>query len=342
MPAALQARGFPRELSPTSREESPPLEAGTITLAVLPDTQYYADCDSPHFSAQTQFVAREAKRRNIRALLTLGDLTEHNVPREWDYVRAGVRLVQDEVPVVLVSGNHDHGEGGTANRRATRFREHFPAPPGRAAQALAESLAPGDLENAYYRVETPRVTLGFLALEWSPRTATVAWANRVLARYPKDRVVVLTHAYLYHDDTRYDWWKAGSKQEWNPLWYRTAKRDSERETTRENLHPDGAADGEMLWNTLVRKHPGIFLVLSGHVLEDGNALLTSRGDNGNVVQQVLVNYQMLREGGLGYLRLLELLPDGRTLRMKTYSPSLQLFATAKEQARDLGIEPALW
>ena len=120
-------------------------------------------------------------------------------------------------------------------------------------------------------------------------------------------------------------------QDWNPLVYRTAEAEPK----------EGAYDGEMLWNELIRKHQGIFLVLSGHVLNDGEGALTSVGDHGNLVHQMLSNYQMLDEGGLGYLRLLELRPDGRTLRVKTYSPSLDLFATDPAQDFRLEINPPL-
>jgi hypothetical protein len=83
-------------------------------------------------------------------------------------------------------------------------------------------------------------------------------------------------------------------------------------------------------------------VLSGHVLGAGTGVLTSRGEHGNLVQQVLVNFQMLKDGGLGYLRLLELLPDGKTLRMKTFSPTLGVFATPSDQTGTLAVEPPLW
>jgi hypothetical protein len=86
----------------------------------------------------------------------------------------------------------------------------------------------------------------------------------------------------------------------------------------------------------------VFLVLSGHVLGNGTGVLTSRGDHHNVVHQVVVNYQMLKDGGLGYLRLLELLPSGKTLRMKSFSPTLGLFATGPDQTGELKLEPPLW
>jgi hypothetical protein len=342
MPARLVERGWRRELAPTSLTESPPLVPGSITLVALPDTQYYADCRSPHLAAQASFIRDQASARNIQAVVTLGDLTEHNIPAEWEFVREGLEIAANQVPLVLVTGNHDEGNGGSADIRSSLISKYFPEPPGKAKAALVETARPGDISNAYYRVTLPKVTLGLLSLEWSPRNHAVTWANAVLARHPKDRVVVSTHAYLYEDGTRYDWKGKGAAQEWSPLAYPTGKRDPRADAALTNLHRDGAHDGEMLWNALVKRHPGIFLVTSGHVLGKGEGVLVSKGDHGNAVNQVLVNYQMLRDGGLGYLRLFEILPDGKTLRMKTYSPSLALFAVGKEHAGDLSLEPPLW
>jgi hypothetical protein len=341
MSASLVARGWPRELAPTSAVETPAFVPGTTTLAVLPDTQYYAACASPHFAAQARWVKEQAKARRIRGVITLGDLTDHNTEAEWQYIRDGVKLVEDEVPFVLVTGNHDHGEGGTANQRRSLLPRYFPEPPGLAKQALSEAKTPGDPENAYYRLPLEKVTLGVLALEWSPRLSTVTWANAVLARHPKDRVIVATHAYLYNDGTRYDWQEKGPAQEWNPLSYGTAKVASAAGGATPATGDPGC-DGELLWTKLVKKHRGVFLVLSGHVLGSGAGRLSSRGDGGNLVQQVLVNYQMLKDGGLGYLRLLELLPDGKTLQMKSFSPTLGRYATGEDQTGALPIEPPLW
>jgi hypothetical protein len=294
------------------------------------------------FANSLSIIREQAAARNIQAVVTLGDLTEHNIPAEWEYVSQAYALAASVTPLVLVTGNHDEGNGGSADVRGTLLSKYFPDPPGKAKAALVETARPGDISNAYYRVTLPKVTLGLLALEWSPRNEAVAWANAVLARHPKDRVVVSTHAYLYDDGTRYDWKGKGAAQEWNPVAYPTGKRDPKKDAAIDNLHRDGAHDGEMLWNALIKRHPGIFLVTSGHVLGRGEGVLTSKGDKGNTVNQVLVNYQMLREGGLGYLRLFEILPDGKSLRMKTYSPSLGVYAVGKEHAGDLRVEPGLW
>jgi hypothetical protein len=342
MPATLVARGWRTELEPTSKSEAPPFEAGTTTLVVLPDTQYYASCQSRYFGDQLRWAAEQKAKRKIPVVLTLGDLTDRNTPPEWSYIADNLRAVQNELPVVLVSGNHDHATGGSAGDRSSLMQRFFPRAPGAAQKLLVESMKPGDIENTYYRLKLEHMTLGVLALEWSPRAATVAWANRVLDHYASDRTIVVTHAYLYNDGTRYDWQGKGKLQEWNPLSYGTGKGTPELRPHPNPLEPDAAYDGEMLWRDLVERHAGIFLVLSGHVLGNGTGVLSSRGEHGNLVHQVVVNFQMLKDGGLGYLRLLELLPDGRTLRMKTFSPTLGVFAASSDQTGTLELEPPLW
>jgi hypothetical protein len=76
-------------------------------------------------------------------------------------------------------------------------------------------------------------------------------------------------------------------------------------------------DGEELWDKLVKKYPNIVLVINGHVLGDERGYLASTGEKGNVVHQMLYNRQLNDDG---QMRLLEFLPDGRTVHVKTYSP----------------------
>jgi hypothetical protein len=61
------------------------------------------------------------------------------------------------------------------------------------------------------------------------------------------------------------------------------------------------------------------------VLGDGCGYLASTTDRGNTCHQMLSNYQMRELGGQGYLRLLEFLDDGRTVRVFTYSPFYDRF-----------------
>jgi len=332
-PTGVGEGGQPNVLRPITRTDPAPPPSGAITIAMLPDIQYYSKCSLPHLAAQMRWLAEQSVTRNVRAALFMGDLTEHNTPVEWQFLQDQLYAGEWQVPMLLATGNHDHGSGGHTNRRGTLLTHYFAQPPGIAQAVLAETRSTFDIENAYYRIPLARATLGVLVLEWAPRASTVAWANQVLSRYGQDRVIVVTHAYLYDDSTRYDWRTRGKTQLWSPFSFSMARKEARR---------DPEQDGEMLWNSLLRRHPGVFLVLCGHVGGTGTGYLASRGDDGNLVHQVLANFQLLDEGGLGYMRLFEIQPDGRSLRMKTYSPSLDVYATADTQNGSFEIEPALW
>ena len=316
-------------------------ESGARTLVVLPDTQYYVACKSAYLADQVNYVLASLETRKIALVLTVGDLTDHNTDDEWQFFRQAVTPLLERVPLILTTGNHDHGAEGAARTRGSGLVRTFGRPPEKSRALLAAVPSDGNWENAYYRVPLGKSTLGVLTLEWSPREASVKWAAGVLDRYPDDRLVFATHAYLYHDDTRYDWDRFQDRQEWNPRAYGTARLDLARDPGPGNWAPDGAYDGEMLWQRLLKSRPGLWLTLSGHVLVDGQGYLASRGDSQNLVHQMLANFQMLNHGGAGFLRLLEIAADGRTLRVFTYSPSLDRTATGPGEQFEVTLDPPL-
>ncbi|MPM62366.1 hypothetical protein SDC9_109237 [bioreactor metagenome] len=108
-------------------------------------------------------------------------------------------------------------------------------------------------------------------------------------------------------------------------------------------HPESVINtGAMLWEKLVRKHKNIFATFSGHVLGTGTAKLVNYGDHGNKVYNILQNYQnqvnVLTDGGKnGYLRLIDINLDEKTMEVLTYSPYLkQYFPTNIKQNYILG------
>jgi hypothetical protein len=121
---------------------------------------------------------------------------------------------------------------------------------------------------------------------------------------------------MFSDETRYD--HATKKQAWNPHDYKTKQNGG------------SVNDGEQLWQKLVKGRANMRFTLNGHVLNDGLAYLASEGDHGNTVHQILANYQMKEKGGEAYLRLMEFLPDGQTVQVKTYSPALDQYKTAAD------------
>jgi hypothetical protein len=178
-------------------------------------------------------------------------------------------------------------------------------------------MEPGRSENAYLPLTIGESKVLLLGLEFGPRDATVAWANDIVARHPDHHAILVTHAYLYADGSRYDWGAKGRDQSWNPNGYGVATIEAEAQ--------HGVNDGEALWQKLVSRHPQFAFTFNGHVLHDGIGHLVSKGAASQDVHQMLVNYQCgtqpdRKKGGGGFLRLITVQQDGRTVEVADYSP----------------------
>jgi hypothetical protein len=56
---------------------------------------------------------------------------------------------------------------------------------------------------------------------------------------------------------------------------------------------------------------------------------------------MLVNYQMKPLGGEAFLRLVEFLPDGKTVQVKSYSPLYGVYKTDSQNQFILTLDPPL-
>lgn len=286
---------------------------GAWTVAVLPDTQMYSLAHPEVFMRQTEWLARNKQTQNILFVLHEGDIVNNNTHPEWMNARRAIDvLLHAGLPYVLAPGNHDMGDGGSANTRRSHFSDYFSRYDLRLAKASG-TFEPGRIDNHWQSFDTPWGPFLVVSLEFGPRDAAVDWAATVVQAHPDHRVLLLTHAYLYSDGTRYDWAAKGDSQRWNPHSYGIAGQEG------------GVNDGEQLWQKLVRPHPNLVMTLNGHVLNSGTAHLCSTREGGPAVHQVLANYQQGIDnarpfGGGGFLRLMRFQPDGRTVEVLTYSP----------------------
>jgi len=284
---------------------------GAFTIAVLPDTQHYSEKYPETYRAQTQWIVDNQQARNIACVLHLGDITNHNKPAEWENAVKAMRLLEGKLPYCLVPGNHDYSSGGGCTDRTTLLNEYFPVKQFRNQSTFGGTYdkEPEGMENSYSLFSAAGRNFLVLALEFGPRRDVVRWANEVVGRYNDREAILITHAYMYFDDSRHDWSKNGKAQSWNPHKYPLAKDN------------DDVHDGEELWENLVRRHENFILTLNGHVLGDGLGRVTSPAPGGRSIHQMLVNFQMRPNGGDGWLRLLEFRPEGNTLHVVDYSPT---------------------
>jgi hypothetical protein len=281
----------------------PKITDGTTTIVVLPDTENYTYKHPDMFFAQTKWIADEATNRNIAYVIHLGDITQHNNDPQWTVARKSFDLIEGKIPYALVPGNDDYDDLVDNNwqrlRDSSLINRYFD--PARIAKwpTFGGFHQPSRLENTYHLFRMHNRDWMILCLELGPRDEVVRWADGILAKHQDRRTIVVTHAYLYRNNQRYDHTRG----------------------IRERASPQAwGHDGEELWQKLIKKHANVMIVMSGHVATGGKGYRKDDGDHGNAVHQMMCDYQKKPMGGLAYLRLLEFAPDGKTVQVRTYSP----------------------
>lgn len=302
----------------TTMDELPEgsVSPGAWSLVILPDTQKYAENNPGIFSAQTAWIRDNVRRRNIRYVLHLGDIVDDNNDLQWGRSLASMNTLDGAVPYTIVGGNHDYGPGGKAGTRDTLMNDYFSYSKIAALPTFGGAMEVGKLDNTYHLFEAGGTKWIIFNLEWGPRDSTIDWAKEIYDQHSERKGILVTHAYMYSDDTRYDWAVKGGSQNWNPhaAVYST---------------PGGVNDGQELWDKFV-KHYNFSMTFNGHVLNDGTGYLLENNIAGNPVHQMLINYQMRNLGGEGYMRILEFQPDGQTVDVTSYSAVYDSFLTASD------------
>ena len=137
-------------------------------------------------------------------------------------------------------------------------------------------------------------------MEFCPCTDVLNWANDVINTYPNKKVIIFIHMYS----------KIG----------RLAEECSAYGCcTGTDCH-----GGSGIWDNLIKNHPQIILVLSGHVRPSGAALIMSYVD-GNPVHQIYQNWQWGENGGNGWLMYYTFYPTENKIQTKAYSPYLDQY-----------------
>jgi len=270
-----------------------------FTVVVLPDTQFYSLLRPEIFTAQTDWIAANKENMNVAFVLHEGDIVHNNTPAEWRNANKAMSVLDGVVPYVTAMGNHDMGKpGDRSSRNSKRYNDCF------GVDRFENKPWYGDYyrddgrknENSYYRFKVSGMKFLVVSLEWSPRNEVLAWANKVIDKHADYRTIILTHSYVTPHN----------------------KRLGRREMR------DGNS-GRQIWEKLAGKHANIFLVLSGHF--HGVGRLSSTGEKGDTVHQLLADYQGYPNGGDGWLRILKFVPKENRIYVSTYSPTLKKYMT---------------
>lgn len=289
---------------------------GEFTVVVIPDTQRYSAYFPRIMRSQFEWIRRNVSALNVQYVVHLGDVVETGAEAEWVLADELFSLLDGVVPYTVVPGNHDLDPvtGSARTRHTTRFNALFSP-----KRFLHQPWYGGQMgvtgDNSFGYFSAAGQSYLVLGLEFGPSDDALAWAASLASNVDSSKIIVVTHCYMYDDDTRVGQGDDSSPHKSNPQWN----------------------DGEQIWDKFVKRTSNVGMVLSGHIKGDGTGRLISTTDRGAPVLQMLSNYQFLEHGGQGWLRVLKFSPRTHSLRVVTYSPWLDRVHANQDQSFEVSI-----
>lgn len=308
----------------------PAARAEPFVFVSLPDTQRYAeDLRPPHpmaldpqgtyryFVDQTRWIVDHADEQRIRCVIHLGDVVQTaSEPAQWERAKTAMNVIDDAgIPYGVCLGNHDLSRD--RKHPYDTFLAYF-GPKTFAEKPWFGGASPQGT-STYFTIDHEDVTFLFLQLSYATPRADVDWASELLDNNRDKIAIVSTHGYLW--DSALAAGRYGERVEF-PLMPGRAKLDR-------NEKLEGSMTSQEFYESFVQKHPNILMVQCGH---SGLDWYRTDGTNGAglPVVEALTDYQILPNGGQGYLRIYSIDPQAGTLTALTYSPTHDRYRTAFE------------
>ena len=295
----------------------PPAAGQTVSprvpfkIVVLPDTQHYA-LDYPWLlKLQTDWIAQNANAQNIVFVSQTGDIVENwDNQRQWQAADRAFASLDGHIPYGMAPGNHDIVPEGTA----PYFNQYFPLPrllanpaPAPLNQPLLTGAGSFGPNNTYHLFTAAGKQFIAINYEFCPTDDTVQWLDDTLSKFANYGAIITTHSFTSANGDRE---RAGH----SCLFWRGPGQNA-------------AVD---IWDRVIAsgRHNNVLMFLSGHdIWSTAGAARRTDMVAGYPVHQMLSNYQEFKQGGEGYLRILEFDTDKSLLNVSTYSPLTKAFKT---------------
>jgi len=345
-----------------------PVNAEVFTIAVVSDTQNYADITLPQprgadtFNQQMRYLVDTRQDKNLAFVTFVGDIVQHGdgqfrqpVPQaegeyrdfdtreEWDIANRAISILsRSDLPFGMVPGNHDYdnyawwtqdgGPGASKPLTGGRTWNLYFGPASRhfVGKAWYGGASDNGL-NSYQTFVGGGQEFLHLSLEMEPPQTALDWAQGVIDAHPGLPVMITTHEWLRPD--------AQERSNGYDSYFPGA----------DNLTPD------QIWDRFIRQNAMIFMVLSGHNytrpvdgVSNGENLRIDLNDAGHPVYQLIQDYQGntvgpegtagSANGGAGWLRFMAFDTETRKIRFYTYSTLLDRHAGLDGEAT-FGVAP---
>ena len=262
------------------------------SIAIVGDPQSLTAWNKAGLTTMYDWLKTNANDKKMQFVLGLGDITQYDSEEEWIAASAEISKLNGIVPYAWVRGNHD----GSIN-----FNKYLYSNQAYTSQITENGgfYGSGSAETYWRSIQAGDVKYLFIGLDFGPSDAELSWASEIIAAHPDHKVIISTHGYLAADGTQLN-----EKDVSAPSRYGEA----------------GANDGDDIWNKLGSKYSNVTLIISGHIGSDTVVTTQLKGDNGNVVTQMLVNPQMAdHDVGVGMVTMLYFKNGSAEVSVETYS-----------------------
>lgn len=319
------------------------------SMIVIPDPQNYTKwaANRPILDLMMTWIEENLDSLNVKMVVCVGDLVEFDdivVPgidgntsgaSQWQYISNMFKRLDGKVPYLAATGNHDYSINKDGER-TTRYHEFFPADKNflntkHLVQNTRNVQGIHTLENSALELKSLNgKDYLFMTVEYAPRDTVISWAKRVadMEQYKNHRIVLVTHAYLNTKNER-----TGGQNTWfmyQPYYVNKVVEKSHR------IPLPQSNSGQQIWDKLVYPATNFSMVLCGHI--SGEGYRNDKNKAGKNVHQMLFDAQdyggghRYGNGGDGWLRIMEFLPDNKTVKVKTFSPLFAISPVTQQHA----------
>jgi len=153
------------------------------------------------------------------------------------------------------------------------------------------------ITNSYRKVKIGGEDYLILTLDYDPSSSVMAWAKTILEKYTTEKVIITNHRYL---------------------------------------DPSGSLlnEGKRIFNNLASKYANVKFCICGHKVSEDVVWVKSKGENGNIVNQVMINPQegkMDIEGPLGMVGMFYFKQGSDEVQFRYYSTRYDRYFRTKNQ-----------
>lgn len=283
-------------------------------IAFIPDTQYTTLNYPQNLAPIYNYLVDNAKTKNIKCAISLGDMTDTNTNAEWLLVRNYTDMLNGVIPYTVMRGNHD---GFSAN--IERFDDTYAKKTGGYYEQILGNGGFYDedsVKNTYLTFKAGSIDYIVLTLDFGADDNILAWADDVLTEFSDHRAIIVTHGYLNWDGTTLD-----ANDQFAPTTYTNYAYGSD---------PN---NGDDMWDELISKHENVEFVACGHIYSDNIVHSPAVGEKGNLVHQMLFDSQSFDNtlGGVGMVAMVYFTEDGNEAFVEYYSTVRNMYFRSTNQ-----------